>query len=170
MKLKKYKTHVIVFVFLFVVFLLGEFIFKIVFYPETPYWKSIFFVAIAALMMLYVIFKRGEVNSLSDIIKYKNKRVKLNSKVSLHQVNLICETLKLNRYIINEKTSTPTKIKFKSKFNILDFGDILSISFSGKEAIIKSRPIAIVNITDPNRLTAKRIGQIEKIIHHITKT
>lgn len=166
---KKYLTYFYVFVFLFAVFILGELIFKLVFYPETPYWKSISLIALAAGMMTFVIFKRGEVNSLTDIIKYKTKRVKLNSEVSLHQINLICETLKLNRYILNEKNSTPTKIKFSSKFNILDFGDIFSINFSNKEAIIKSRPKAIVNITDPNRLTAKRMGQIEQIIHHITQ-
>ena len=165
----KYLTYLYVFGFLFAVFLLGEFIFKLVFYPETAYWKSIVLVALAAAMMVYMIFTRGEVNSLGDIIKYKKKRVKLNSEISLQQVNLICETLKLNRYSLNEKNSTPTNIKFSSKFNILDFGDVFSIHFSGKEAVITARPKAIVNITDPNRLTAKRMGQIEQILHHITQ-
>ena len=161
--------YILVFSFLFVIFLLGEFVFKLVFYPETPYWKSLLFVAIASIMMTYIVFKRGEINSLRDIIKYKKKTIKLNDKLTIQQVNLICEMLKLNRYILNEERSSPTNIKFSSKFNLFDFGDFFSIKFSEKEVIIQSRPKAIVNITDPNRLTAKRMGQIEQIIHYITQ-
>lgn len=165
----KYLAYLYVFLFLFAVFLLGEFICKLIFYPEIPYWKSIVLVALAAGVMAFIIFKRGEVNSLSDIVKYKKKKLKLNQELNNHSKGLIKQTLTLNRYVVNEKKSNENNIYFSSKFHFLDFGDVFHLNFSNNEVTIKTRPKAIVNITDPNRITAKRMGQVEQIIHYITQ-
>lgn len=163
----KYITYGFVFIFLFVVFLVGELVFKLIFYPEYPYWKSLVFVALAALMMVFIGTKTGELNHVRDIVKYKKKKIKI--KLAQQSIYLIKETLKLNGYIINENKTTEHKIYFSSKFNFLDFGDVFSLDFLTDTVLLKARPKAFFNITDPNRITAKRVNQIEQIITHINQ-
>lgn len=163
--IEKYKAPVTIFIFLFVLFSLVEFLFRVLFYDEVSYWKTVIFGAIASVLVSYMLLKTGDVKHVKDVIKYKRKVISVSEKLHGKNVYLLMGTLKLNGYIINSKKSNPDIIHLKSKSNLLDFGDIYTIRFLANSIVIKSRPRVAVNITDANRITSNRVKQIEKIVN-----
>jgi hypothetical protein len=160
----RYKVPVAIFLLIFIIFGLGELLFGAIFYDELSYLRTIIFALIAACLLTYVLLKSGDVKTLSDVLKYKKKYITISKKVTQRGVFLITETLKLNNYIVNTSKTTATKISFTTKPHLLDVGDIYTIRFKEDNIIIKSRPKIVVNITDTNRITSRRVKQIEEIV------
>lgn len=162
-----YKVLSIIFIILFVVYGIVEWLFELVFYKEINYVNMVLFGAIAATLTTFLLHKTREIKTLRDVLKYKKESIALAKPLHPFQVERLKELLPLNHYILNTAKTTNSSIVFSAPKSLMDFGDIYTIKISSKELIISAKPKIAVNFTDTNNITNKRFQHIKAIVKTI---